>query len=553
MAKKNEKMISESLVREKLNNISTKVDKLVTGYEGKIERLEKENRNLKNNKTTKVKPVDLPGNIEVDIEDKYNTQPKDSFFHNYSKNYRMFRKEAFRNVMKSKLFWSLIVIIPMIMTFIEFVILSMAVSYGASVLGIFKGILMDLVNYFMIMPLLLLSLIIFPTYIAVSRENNQLKRFAMLGMSRKQIYWAYMRFTTLFLVLFIFLWLGPWMIILNLAANSIFDSTVFDNYWSIFIGFPAPIWKSTNNISIPEIWWSWLSNNDFQGLNDFSPLSILNSYKSFTSDLQIIMIDYSGRLNSASSWEEHIKVIDDFNVLLQQNNMPYQLLTNDSMWGIFYIDWSSWNPMTATNLIAPTNYFFISNFEGINLLQFIPMFLLAIVGINSVGFNKAMKVKSARTLMGWGIGIWIFSSFVQMSTGLLYKDLYDLKAVDNNTWNTLIIVLLFILKWMFLFSPVTIIIVGVTLVAGFINQPQVLGDVGNAIYDQLSSLNSEGALNGPFLELFILLNSIKSKEPLLKPNTTKTIFISLSVITVAWETLYNFFNKRRIISYETTR
>ncbi len=552
MAKKNEKMISEDLVREKLNNISAKVDKLVTGYEGKIERLEKENRNLRNNKPTKVKPVDLPGDIEVNTKDKYNTQPKDSLLHNYGKNYRMFRRGAFRNVMKSRLFWSLIVIIPMIMTFIEFTILSMFSLYGANVQGVFKGVLMDLTNYFMIMPMLLLSLIIFPTYIAVSRENNQLKRFAMLGMSRKQIYWAYIRFTTLFLVIFILLWMGPWMIILNLAVNSIYDANIFDNYWSIFTGFKAPVWKFTYDVNAPIIWWNWLTNNDFKGLNDFSSSSLIDSYMTFASSMKNVMIDYSAQYHSISSWEDEVKLITEFNELLAQNNMPYELMTNTGQ-SIFNLDWNNWDPVKQYSQYSETYYFYFTDFQGIESIMFIPLFFLAIIGVNSVGFNKAMKVKSARTLMGWGIGIWIFSSFVQLSTGLLYRDLFDLKVVNNQTWNVVIVILLFILKWMFLFSPITIIIVGITLVAGFINQPQVLGDAGNAIYNQLASMDSMGVLPYWLQGIFETLGQIKEKEPFLKPDTTKTIFISLALITISWETLYNFFNKKKIISFETTR
>ncbi len=68
---------------------------------------------LVNNKTsgpqrapkTKVKVVSMPSDdIEVDMSDPYNTQPKNSVTHNYLKNHRMFRKDALRNVIKSKMF-----------------------------------------------------------------------------------------------------------------------------------------------------------------------------------------------------------------------------------------------------------------------------------------------------------------------------------------------------------------------------------------------------------------------------------------------------------------
>ncbi len=553
MAKKKEKMISEDLVREKLNNIQAKVEKLVDGYEGKIERLEKENRNLKSNKATKVKPIDLPGNIEVDIKDKYNTQPKDSLWHNYCKNHRMFRREAFRNVMKSKMFWSLIVVIPMIMTFIEFTVLSMTVVTNGSSPGVLTMMLMDLTNYFMIMPLLLLSLIIFPSYIAMSRENNQLKRFAMLGMSRKQIYWSYIRFTTLFLTIFILFWLGPWVIILNLASNSIYGTVVFENKWSIFTGFPVKYWGSTPSINFVVVWWKWLSNNGFPGVDKLDPAVLVQSYTSFAANVQKTMIEYSDRYVNAMTWQEELGVINDLNNLLVTNNIPFELYAESVNPSLFHFDWASWDPIKEPSVRVYTQYLTLVQFDGLHVNYFIPMFLLAMVGINSVGFNKAMKVTSSRTLMGWGIGIWIFSSFVQMSSGLLYKDVFNLQLVEDDTWSAIINILLFILKWMFLFSPITIIIVGITLVAGFINQPQVLGDTANTVYDQLLKINQTVGLSGIAKEIFGVLDAIKSKEPMFKPNTTKNVFITLSLITIVWETLYVFLNKRKIINFETTR
>ncbi len=523
--------------------------KLATLTEAVEKRLAEERRGVQRAPLTKtnVKPVEMPSDIEVDIHDKYNTQPKNSTLHHYRRNHKMFRKDAMRNVMKSKMFWILLVVLPMIFTFIEFTFTGWGVMNNFVFPTGLSKVTADLVNWFMIMPLLLLSLTVFPTFIAMSRENNQLKRYTMKGMSRKQIYWSYIRFSSVFLIVFMFLWMGPWIMILNMAVDSIWltpeqiaaNQHVFTNPWGIFFGMDFNSVQVTSSINADQYALMWnahlikeaggaVSSIDFVDRNDVLQFLIDNS-----SDLDLISSKYFEMTGVEFTFKDEAVA-----------QMVFESLDSTSM------DVNS-GVITFTQRIAivvPAVH------DGVDKIPFFTLMLLLIFGVNSVGFNKAMKVTSSRSLMGWGIGLWIFASIIQGSASLLYNDIYKFNSIDRQVWNAVVMILLFMLKWMFIFSPITIMIVGISLTSGLIQQPEiiVLPEWANNFMD--SFVNNPSLSDIPSLvTLYDMLSSINVYDPLIKPEYTRIIFISLSGICAAYWIIKTWMFKSKIVSYEASR
>ncbi len=562
--KKSEFSIEDA--REALNTIESKLEELVDVVEHKLgEQTSTRQRAPK----SKVKPVDMPTDIEVDMHDPYNTQPMNSFFHNYGKNHRMFRKDALRNVMKSKMFWIMLITLPMIFTFIEYVLTGWGVYNGSVFPQGLSNVMADMVNWFIIMPLLLMSLIIFPTFIAMSRENNQLKRYSMNGMSRRQIYWSYMRFSigTLFLVIFI--WMGVWVPILNYATDSIWllpeefaaGAHVFPNPWSLFFGFDLRALKGVSEFNVSTITFQY-NMIIISGMPDASLGTYLEGINNGTLDTSSWL-----EVNTVGSALIGIDAIE-LHSILSQLGYDFEYKTNIESVQT-YLDNSTYDELTGVFTLSRRIFITIpTQHSGVKMPWFFIVVIFVMFGVNSVGFNKAMRVNSSRSLMGWGIGLWLFASVVQGTSGLLYNDIYKFNSIDEAFWNYLVMVLLFILKWMFIFSPVTIMMVGVSLATGWMEEPSilVLGDNANAFLDtvinneeQILAMIDNGLISDGIGKLIFsisdMLYTLRMNEydPLINPEHITTIFISLTLVWAIMWTFKTWLFKSRIVSYEAAR
>ncbi len=550
MAKRKEELHEYDLndAREALDNLEAKLEDLTV----KVERRLAQERGALHKAPGKsnVAAVPMPTDIKVDVKDKYNTQPHDSVLHHYGKNYRMFRKDALHNVFKSKMFWVLLVILPMIMTFIEFVMTGWGMVNNFILSSGLEKVSVDLINWFMLMPLLLLSLIIFPTFIAMSRENNQLKRYAMKGMSRKQIYWAYIRFSIAFLFVMVFLWMGVWVAILNKATESIYGtmpdgSAIFKNPWGIFFGMDFQALKNKESINAENLAWIW--NTKDLGLTD----------------MQVIVGIINGSIDT-STW---ISGQDVYNFITTSDTatieatfasipgLAFTFRDSEEALAILTDPGTVYDPTTGMITFSRRITILLPSYhDGINATAFFGLFILVTFGVNSVGFNKAMKVSSSRGLMGWGIGLWIFASVVQGTSSLLYNDIYKFDGIDG-IWNYVVMILLFILKWMFLLSPVTIMMAGISLTTGLISEPPVVEGLSSSMESILSAIDSAG-LSGPIVDVIVgKLEWIQANEydPLIAPHTTTQIFIALSAIWALGWTIKIWETKKQVVSYEAAR
>ncbi|BDU67427.1 MAG: hypothetical protein TYPL_0800 [Candidatus Tyloplasma litorale] len=362
------------------------------------------------NTTIKTRNVPLPKDIEVDVKDKYNTSPQEQTFPHFLRNYRLFSSQFIKNVFSSKLFWILLILIPLLISFLEYVLAAAVVTDGfqktpnlnnldSTIESFLLKITLDLTNYFIFMPVLLMSLIIFPTFISQSRENNYLKRLRLSGSSRKQFYWFYMIFTNLFLILLIAFWFILWLQVLNIAVDSIYnsvkDSTVIES--SVF----------------------------------------------------------------------------------------------------------------------PTNYWI---FKSLNNTDFFVLLLIFALSMNSLGYKKSMKTKSSKILLSSGIGLWIFATIASGFTFLLSKNVI---GVDHNIptlWNGFINFIIFILKWMFLFSWPSLLLVALTIASGTFPEP---GPLDTNVFEHWE-------------ELYMAVKI-------------------LALIAASWLILEVFFRKKTIVSYESSR
>ncbi len=421
MAKKDKKFIEQAsakleLLEEKIAELGSKA----LEQKERADNAEKELANLKKTKSlsktsvkSDIKPVAMPTKIDTDTKDKFNTTPKNSAFKGGFKSFRMFSKGATGNLLKSKLFWIMLIVLPLIFTTLEYLVFYDLVASGYDFGGApwlddeylaqtMTALSADLVNWFMVMPLLLLTLIVFPTHIILSRENNMLKRYTLAGMSRKQIYYNYMLFSTIVLLLYILLFVGGWMSVLYRIGNTI-------------------------------------------------------TYRS-----------------------------------------------PDSEW---YTPWYM--------------------FSFINFKQLVIIFIFMTFGMNSIGFRKSMKAASAKSVMGWGIGMWIFVSIVQMSSSLMYVNIYHMSGLfgkpmfieDSIMGNYLIMLLFYALKFMAFFTWPTIMVMGLVASSGAFESV-----AGNWIFYGV-------------------------KNPELVTYALELLTISASL----WLTLSVFVKKNKIVSYEASR
>ncbi len=500
---------------------------------------------------SKIKPVEMPGDIEVDVKDKYNTEPMNSLTHHYAKNHRIFRKDALHDVMHSKLFWIMLVIIPILFSLIEYILLGWMMTINAVPEYWLQKVIGELVNWFMLVPMLLSSLIIFPTFLAVMRENNQLKRYAMKGMSRKQIYCSYIRFTVGFLIAFSLIWLLVWMPIMNFTVDRIWLTSdqidngvhLFNNPWGIFFGMDYYESGGKGSFDYYEMNWYYNMLVTWE-LEDGRIDTFINAYTEGTINLSDWVIIVNMKIASTMTYEDLQNLYKEMGIDFQYLNIKdtSQLISGHANWGWFNF----------------SNRIFYSrevHFSGVDVAAYFTLLMLVMVGINSVGFKKAMKVNSSRTLIGWGIGLWLFTSVVQSTSILMFKEVYTFNGIDSG-WNYVVMILLFILKWMFIFSPVTIMIVGLSLVSGYITVPEVYVPHHIIIsflnvYEQSEIL--QGYYPTYFLSLVLYPYMDVIYDPLINPIIVKYSIVTLSGLWAIIWIFKTWLFKSRIISFEASR
>lgn len=161
--------------------------------------------------------------IKIDENDKFNTIYEKADYENSVSNFRVFSSVSMAEFFRNKLLWAMCFALPMFIIFTSMLWLSLGEhTLFEGVLNIFlsdaqkiekdQGYIMSLtkviVNWSITVPVLITGLIIFSSFLNQSRNDNLLKRFTMVSMSKKQIYSFYMITTgiTVFII-FAFFWL----------------------------------------------------------------------------------------------------------------------------------------------------------------------------------------------------------------------------------------------------------------------------------------------------------------------------------------------------------
>ncbi len=274
-------------------------------------------------------------NVNIDFKDANNTTPSDHTKDNFFDGFTKFGSNMLRTVYTSKMFWILLVGLPMIFTLLEYILYCQTVTLELA--GEKGGMIdsvkftYDFINWSVMSPMVLLSLIIFPTFISQSRENNTLKRMNLIGVSRSQFYYYYMLFTLAVFLVFVIFWLGPWLWMMDIAVFKLFKNS------------------------------------------------------------------------------------DAINSMLQTEG-----------YGVY------------------------SFLGGAKMFRFAVIAIIASLTLNSLGYKKAMSVKSSSNLLGWGIGLWIFSMMTSGFSVLLSFQILGYEISNSFIANIVLTILLLGMKWVFL-------------------------------------------------------------------------------------------------------
>lgn len=217
--------------------------------ESKVNNLEEDNKHLLDRihhltEDIKVEPhsTRIKQAIVVDENDAYNTSFDDSRNFNTSKNFGLFINYHWRSIISSKIFWILLVVIPMIFTMLWHIIYSM--SYASEGGFLFGGkdekevIAMKLAgvisNWLIAVPILVLGCIVLPSFLVSSRESNLLKRLSINSMNKNQIFWFYVTSSLMVFIGYFMVMLGGWLFALSLLANAINKGPVWETSHSMF-------------------------------------------------------------------------------------------------------------------------------------------------------------------------------------------------------------------------------------------------------------------------------------------------------------------------------
>lgn len=563
-------------VKEYLSKVEDKLEKLTEVVEEILE--------VESFKSINDRKVDKPSNIQVNLDDEYNTTPTNHLLHNYSKNHKMFRRDAFRTVFRSKVFWVILLILPIVISFVYYVLFGFLHKHGLLHGGSVKFMISYNLNQFIITPLLLLSLIIFPSIIANAREDNTLKRYLLFGMSKRQLYYSYMRFSILFILIYVFVFIGPWLIFINFSLDRIFLTReqleagvhLFINPWEIFQGFNY--YDTTRYNYFNSKMYSWEYNmliiQKAQELGDYNIFELPLIFPNDVYDFYMKYIGYPALEAVDGTLEEQVAALDEINIVFRFISS----LRPDSV--ILSISFDRFDEEGVQEIIDRLSYpvgrplyhlaiFYggfiefniIKSVEPINTYFFIFMFSLSLLSFNSIGYSKAMKVKTSRELLTWGIMIWIFSRLIQYSTSLIYTDVFMVDQTSNMLWYLLIVVLLFAVKWMFLLSPITIAIAGMTIATGLIYEPTILSGPSWAqdYLDFFNNNNTTLAKNdivyyftyGIYLNIFYSIDLYY--ESVIEPWIRTWAYIIIAILCCTYVIANVWYKKERNFSVENTR
>lgn len=488
---------------EKLNEaVHTLETKLVKAVDKKVP--------SSNEKATRV--VSLPKNIEVDPNDKYNTSPKPGSSKGFFTNAKHIGGGMFKEMIKSKMFWIIIITLPIIFTFIEYLVSArwgfnndISFSYSGTLLGVKLKIReymnqsssvigsmtpTDYFQWFLFTPILIFTLIIFPSYISRGREENTFKRQALIGVTRSQTYYYYVGYGLIFTTLLVLWWIGPWSLFLDYAADTLINHKEY-------------IGAAWGGYAIEGT--SHHSKGFFVNVGDINGKSFDDVYGKVLVAMQFVSHNSDGVLNTDTGFY-------DFSML------DYSELG----------DWYKLNELfAASNEAWDLNPGYLWYFRYIDdSVVFGVLSVLFVIVLLHLGYNKGMKAHSSQSVLGWGIGLWIFTSFSSGGSVLLSINIIQSTFASGAFWNTLITVFMFAMKWMFIFTLPSLLMTTVVLAA-----------TGATGFAQLPGSEDSNlvTIGQNHLDKIVIL-----------------IYI-FTVIWCLWVILRVFINKRTVMSYETAR
>ncbi len=433
------------LVNEHKMKIS-KLENEIKELEDKLYHLEDENHLLHHRvktltKDTKVvhkstritKPINVPKN------DPFYTEYGDKKTLNARSNFFTFFDYHWHSVVKSKMLWILLVLLPILFTTILHLAGSLEVadciywinhpgvadnpqqiaSFRFEKFAITSFLAYNMVNWLIAIPLLVFTCILLPSFITISREDNLLKRLTINSMNRSQIFWFYMLSSTILFGIYLFVMFGIWLSVLSNFAENVAGVEMWEHGLSIF---------DSVTIKIPP------------GLQGFA--------------------------------------------------------------GVTQVTF------------------------GVSVLKLLFFTTIFFFGLSALGFHKAMTTKSSRSLVAWGTGVFIFSQFAKLSVGILDLHPFDVEMGDGPSLDLIVGVILFCLKWMFVFTLPTVIFVALMITAR--------GSVSKFRYGGLQV----DEFNNAWVE---------------SPDAFFTIFRIIVVAICIALFIYVWYNKEKIIKFEASR
>ncbi len=172
-------------------------------------------------------------NIEVDWNDEYNTSPNTGILVSPFKNFLKISDSFIRKIFKSTSFWLLCLIFPMLFSFVY---MYFYINFDGLIDT--SGIASGMLTWMMITPLIVMSFIVFPSFISSSKESSLFKRLIMVGLTKKQIFYQYMAFTVLFSISILLFLNGIWsfasMGIVNSIQNSANSASIMNSPFEMF-------------------------------------------------------------------------------------------------------------------------------------------------------------------------------------------------------------------------------------------------------------------------------------------------------------------------------
>ncbi len=196
---------------------------------------------------------------------------------------------------------------------------------------------------------------------------------------------------------------------------------------------------------------------------------------------------------------------------------------------VMFIIWNS-----VLNLISNVSigteiwdsYSSVYHMAGISVTDLLVEAIVLFMGLSGLGFLKAMKVKESKNLVAWGTGMFIFCEMTKLSISIVDMHPYLIELDASEMTNFIIATLLFMIKYMFIFSPVTWAFVAISTVSRGPSKWSPSGSIPTDEFDKAWSDNPEA--------IFITIQLI-------------AILICLSVFAYVW------YNKEKIIILEASR